>query len=179
MKKTLYVIGHRNPDTDSIASAIAYAELKKRLGAANVIAAMAGEPNPQTRYILDRLGIAPPLFLADVHPKVQDVVNRRPITLGIESSSYEALESFQASNVRVLPLLDAAGKPCALLTLLRLSESYLLPCTDRQREIRSSLPMLARTLSGKFVAGGEQSGDQTNFLVLESECLKKDLKASY
>ena len=55
MKNTVYVIGHRNPDTDSIASAIAYADLKRRTGLTGAVAAMAGEPNPQTRYILDRL----------------------------------------------------------------------------------------------------------------------------
>src|SRR5512133_3649554 len=74
MTKTIYVIGHRNPDTDSIASAIGYAALKQRLGDPNVIAAMAGAPNPQTRYILDRLNIPDPLFLADVHPKVRDTL---------------------------------------------------------------------------------------------------------
>ena len=58
MIKITYVIGHRNPDTDSIASAIGYASLKQRLGDSTiVVAAMAGIPNPQTRYILDRLGI--------------------------------------------------------------------------------------------------------------------------
>ena len=56
MDKQIYVIGHRNPDTDSVASAIGYAELKKKLGYRNVRAAMAGSPNPQTRSILGRLG---------------------------------------------------------------------------------------------------------------------------
>ena len=74
MNKTTYVIGHRNPDTDSIASAISYAALKQKLGDSSVIAAMAGVPNPQTRYILDRLDIPDPLYLADVHPKVRDTL---------------------------------------------------------------------------------------------------------
>lgn len=150
MAKTIYVIGHRNPDTDSIASAIAYAELKKRQGAPHVIAAMAGEPNPQTRYILERLGIPEPLFLADVHPKVRDVVNRQPVTLTTDSTAYDALESFHASGVRVLPVLDGERKPCGSLSLLRLSETYLLPCPECQREISTSLAALARTLSSEL-----------------------------
>ena len=154
MKKTVYVIGHRNPDTDSIASAIAYADLKRQTGMPEAVAAMAGEPNPQTRYILERLAIADPLYLADVNPKVRDIVNRFPVTVSLQSSAYEALEKFQSSGVRVMPVLDAAGRPQGRLSLLRLSESYLLPGSDRQREFVTTLPSLAATLSGQFVTGG-------------------------
>lgn len=157
MEKTIYVIGHRNPDTDSIASAIGYAALKTRLGAANVVPAMAGEPNPQTRYILERLKIPAPLFLADVHPKVRDVVNRQPVTLSREATAYHALELFHASNVRVMPVLDDEGKPAASLSLRRLSETYLLPCPERQREIVTSPAALAATLSsGRVQSPGDE-----------------------
>src|SRR5512137_1322324 len=145
MSQTLSIIGHRNPDTDSIAAAIAYAALKQRLGVPGVVAAMAGEPNPQTRYILDRLGIPDPLYLADVHPKVRDTLNRQPVTLSAAATAYEALELFHSSGVRVLPILDEHGKPHGVLSLLRLSETYLIPGRDRQREITTTLPDLART----------------------------------
>jgi manganese-dependent inorganic pyrophosphatase len=147
MIKTTYIIGHRNPDTDSIASAIGYAALKQRLGDSSVVAAMAGAPNPQTRYILDRLGIAEPLFLADVHPKVRDTLKRQPVTVDRQASAYEALELFNKSGVRVLPVVDADNKPCGLLLLLRLSESYLLPNHDKIRQVTTTLPSLARTLA--------------------------------
>ena len=120
MSKIIYVIGHKNPDTDSIASAIGYADLKQRLGNQNTIAAMAGAPNPQTRYILDRIGIPDPIFLADVHPKVRDTITRKPITAGPQTSAYEALELFNKSGVRVLPVVDGSEKPCGMLSLLRL-----------------------------------------------------------
>src|SRR5690242_14170456 len=101
MEKIQYVIGHRNPDTDSIAAAIAYAALKQRLGMSRVIPAMAGEPNPQSRFVLDRLEIADPVYLADVHPKVCDTLNRQPVTVSMHSSAYEALELFHQCGVRV------------------------------------------------------------------------------
>ncbi|HXE95893.1 MAG TPA: putative manganese-dependent inorganic diphosphatase [Dongiaceae bacterium] len=153
MIKTTYVIGHRNPDTDSIASAIGYAALKQRLGDASVIAAMAGAPNPQTRYILDRLGIPDPLFLADVHPKVRDTLKRQPVTVDRHASAYEALELFNKSGVRVLPVIDGDHRPCGILSLLRLSESYLLPCHDKLRQVATTLPGLAGTLAGRFETG--------------------------
>jgi len=153
MTKTTYVIGHRNPDTDSIASAIGYAALKQRQGDSSVIAAMAGAPNPQTRYILDRLEIPDPLFLADVHPKVRDTLKRQPVTIHRQASAYEALELFNKSGVRVLPVVDGENKPCGVLSLLHLSESYLLPCHDKLRQVTTTLPNLARTLAGHFESG--------------------------
>ncbi|HIJ81731.1 MAG TPA: putative manganese-dependent inorganic diphosphatase [Desulfuromonadales bacterium] len=155
MPKTTYVIGHRNPDTDSIASAIAYTELKRRLSGDPVIAAMAGTPNPQTRYILDRLGIADPLLLADVHPKVCDTVNRTPVSISLENSAYEALELFNSSGVRVLPAVDRDGRACGVLTLRRLSEIYLLPSHEKLRQVTTSLPNLAGTLAGRFISCGD------------------------
>jgi manganese-dependent inorganic pyrophosphatase len=161
MKNTIYVIGHRNPDTDSVASAIAYANLKRLLGFPMAVAAIAGEPNPQTRYVLERLGIPVPAYLADVHPKVRDILNRTPVKIGVKSSAYEAIELFHQSGVRVLPVIDNDGKPLGTLSLLRLSESYLIPGGEQQREIMTSLPSLARTLGGSFAAGGEDAGQLT------------------
>lgn len=151
MVKTTYIIGHRNPDTDSIASAISYTALKLALGDDTVVAAMAGAPNPQTSYILDRLQIADPLFLADVYPKVRDTIKRQPVTVGLQASVYEALELFNKSGVRVLPVIDDNNKPCGILSLLRLSESYLLPCHDKIRQVTTTFSTLARTLSGNFI----------------------------
>ncbi len=153
MIKTTYVIGHRNPDTDSIASAIGYAALKQQQGDLTVIAAMAGAPNPQTRYILDRLDIPDPLFLADVHPKVRDSIKRQPVTVNRQTSAYEALELFNKSGVRVLPVVDGDYRPCGMLSLLRLSESYLLPSHDKLRQVTTSLASLARTLAAGFESG--------------------------
>jgi manganese-dependent inorganic pyrophosphatase len=115
---------------------------------------MAGEPNPQTRYILDRLGVPAPLYLADVHPKVRDTINRQPVTIRMNSSAYDALELFQQSGVRALPLIDDDGCPQGVLSLLKLSENYLLPCKEKQREITTTFSSLSRTLAGTYVSGG-------------------------
>jgi manganese-dependent inorganic pyrophosphatase len=155
MKKTVYVIGHRNPDTDSVASAIAYAALKQQTGFTMAVPAIAGEPNPQTLYILDRLGIPVPIYLADVHPKVCDILNRAPVKVGMGSSAYEAIGLIHQSGVRVMPVVDDGGKPLGTLSLLRLSEGYLIHGGEQQRVISTNLPALARTLNGRFAAGGE------------------------
>ncbi|WP_306536127.1 putative manganese-dependent inorganic diphosphatase [Geobacter sp.] len=153
MDKQIYVVGHRNPDTDSVASALAYAALKNQQGQTNVTAAMAGEPNPQTRYILDRLGIEPPVYLADVHPKVCHVLNRQPVTAAANTPLRDALGVFHKHGIRVLPVVDEAGAPLGLVSLLKLSEKYLLAGTDRKRGVDASLRTLAACLDGTFLTG--------------------------
>ncbi|NJD38879.1 MAG: putative manganese-dependent inorganic diphosphatase [Geobacter sp.] len=153
MQKQIYVIGHRNPDTDSIASAIGYAAFKQMLGQTNVRAAMAGRPNPQTRYILERLGIPAPQYLADVHPKVRDVLGSRPIVVRQDTSLKDSLELFHRHSIRVLPVVDDAGMPVGVVSLLKLSEKYLVAGADRRRGIDSSLQSLAGSLEARVLTG--------------------------
>ncbi len=164
MDKKIYVVGHRNPDTDSIASAIAYADLKRKLGYTNIFAAMAGSPNPQTRYILDRLGIEAPQYLADVHPKVRDVISRQPVTAHASTPLKEALELFHMHGIRVLPVVDEAHIPSGVVSLLKLSEKYLVAGSGNRRLICASIDSLCRCLDGKFLAG-EPSDVVENFLL--------------
>ena len=164
MKKQIYVIGHRNPDTDSIASALAYAAFKHKSGYDNVVAAMAGAPNPQTSYILKRLGVDPPLYLADVHPKVRDVLGSRPVTTTAEMPLKDALELFHRHAIRVLPVVDADGLAQGVVSLLKLSEKYLVAGSDRRRGIDSSLYNLALCLEAVVLAG--ELADQVEHLHL-------------
>ncbi len=153
VSKTIYVVGHRNPDTDSIASAVAYADLKRRLGESNVVAAMAGSPNPQTRYIMDRLGIELPVHLADVRPAVRHVLKRPPVVAHASMTLREALELFYRHSIRVLPVVDNQGMPLGIVSLLRLSERYLVSGAGRKRVVRASSLALAKCLDGEFLAG--------------------------
>ena len=153
MHEKIYVIGHRNPDTDSIASAIAYAAFRRSLGHNNVVAAMAGQPNPQTSYILKRLGIEAPTYLADVHPKVRDVISRSPVTAPTDLPLKDALELFHRHAIRVLPVVDHERKPQGVVSLLKLSEKYLVAGTDRRRGVDSSLAALARCLAATVLCG--------------------------
>ncbi|KAB0663624.1 putative manganese-dependent inorganic diphosphatase [Oryzomonas japonica] len=172
MNKQIYVIGHKNPDTDSIAAAIGYAELKKQLGHANVKAAMAGSPNPQTLYILGRLGIELPVYLADIHPKVRDVIKRQPVTAGAEMPLREALALFHRHSIRVLPVVDGANAPIGIVSLLKLSEKYLVAGSDRKRGVDSSLSALAGSLDATFLSGG--ASDELEHLHLFIGAMEED-----
>jgi manganese-dependent inorganic pyrophosphatase len=71
------VIGHKNPDMDSICSAIAYAELKRKLGVPDVIAARAGNTNERIDLVLQKFGVPAPEFVSDVSATVADVMETK------------------------------------------------------------------------------------------------------
>jgi manganese-dependent inorganic pyrophosphatase len=109
MEKTVYVIGHRNPDTDSVVSAAAYAALKQAQGVHRCRAARAGKISPQTEYIFDRFGMPVPEYLPDLIPKAAYYVSEPPATVPEDVSVWEALERMQQGGQRVLPIIDRNG----------------------------------------------------------------------
>ena len=79
---TVYVIGHRNPDTDSVVSAIAYASLRNSLGGEHYIPARYGHLNTETSFLLERFGFQSPVYLRTVRTQVSDIDYDTPPTLG-------------------------------------------------------------------------------------------------
>src|SRR6186997_2562135 len=75
------VIGHKNPDTDSIAAAAGYAELKRMMGMTNTAAACAGLPSARTDFLFNRFKVEIPQVLSDVHPRIKDVLDDKPSTI--------------------------------------------------------------------------------------------------
>ncbi|GHT65123.1 inorganic pyrophosphatase [Spirochaetia bacterium] len=109
MNKRVFVIGHRNPDTDSVVSAAAYARLKQAQGMTNCFAARAGKINPQTEYILDRFHIPVPEYLPDLIPRAEYYLNGEPKTVCADVTLWDALEQMQQEGLRVLPIVDKNG----------------------------------------------------------------------
>src|SRR5215203_2515470 len=85
------VIGHRNPDTDAICSAIGYAEFKRRTGVPGAIAARCGDTNERIDFVLEAFGVHPPRFVADVSPKVRDVMANQVVSVRANATVAEAL----------------------------------------------------------------------------------------
>jgi manganese-dependent inorganic pyrophosphatase len=154
----ILVIGHRNPDTDAICSAIGYAEFKRRTGMAEAIAARCGDTNDRIDFVLNTFGVPAPKFVADVSPKISDVMQRKILSVRPDSTAAEALRLMDEKNLRILPVMDAEQKCRGLLSLFKLSK-FLFPAVSRHpgqqnsREVLSSLASLAQTLDGKLVVG--------------------------
>src|ERR671936_2753379 len=106
----IYVTGHRNPDTDSIASAVGYAELKRRVDPRNeYVPVRLGELNAQTRWVLERSGAPEPEFLPHVLLRVRDVMNQE-VPLAVEDDPVRTVGLRMAREERdLIPLVDADG----------------------------------------------------------------------
>jgi manganese-dependent inorganic pyrophosphatase len=104
------VIGHKNPDMDSICSAIAYAELKRKLGDPNVVSARAGNTNERIDLVLQKFGVPAPEFMSDVSPKVADVMETQIISVPHDCSIYHAMNSIEKKRMRGLPVVDADNR---------------------------------------------------------------------
>lgn len=133
-RNTTYVIGHKNPDTDSICSAIAYARLRSRQGINNIEPARAGDLNRQTEFVIDTLSVPRPKLLVDVYPRVRDVIRSEVVTIAGDAPLAQALELFHAHSIRLLPVLDDDRRPLGLLVLKKVAEKFLVP--SREAEIR-------------------------------------------
>ncbi|MDR3123999.1 MAG: putative manganese-dependent inorganic diphosphatase [Treponema sp.] len=115
MEKQIYIIGHRNPDTDSVVSAAAYARLKQAQGRHNCTAARAGNLSPQTEYIFNRFKVPVPQHLPDLIPKTAYYLSEPPATISEDVSLWDALERMQNESLRVLAIVDKQGKYKSML----------------------------------------------------------------
>jgi len=162
------VIGHRNPDTDAICSAIAYAEFKRRTGLPEAVAARCGELNGRIDFVLRSFGVPPPKFVADVSPKVRDVMHAGVFSVSPQAVVAEALGLMDEHNVRMLPVLDEERRCRGLLSLFKLSQ-FLFPSGRRlvdSRRILSSLRGLAATLGGELlVAERTESEEELSLMI--------------
>jgi manganese-dependent inorganic pyrophosphatase len=168
----ILVIGHKNPDTDSICSAIGYAEFKRRTGMSEAVAARCGDTNDRIDFVLETFGTPAPKFVADVSPKISDVMQRRILSVRPDSTAAEALQLMDEKNLRLLPVLDELRKCRGLLSLSKLSK-FLFPAVNRNaghtqnsREVLSSLSGLARTLDGKLVIGFDSEREEELILMI-------------
>ena len=102
----IYVIGHKNPDTDSICSAIAYAELKNLLHGGGYVAARAGQINQETQYVMNFFQTQPPIYVSDVMTDVSDIEIRKTQGVSGQISLKKAWNMMRALGVVTLPITD-------------------------------------------------------------------------
>lgn len=164
----ILVIGHRNPDADAICSALGYADFKRRTGCPNAVAARCGETNERIDFILRTFGVPAPKFVADVSPRVEDVMQSNVISVPPRTSVVEALAIMDQRNIRVLPVLDDDSRCLGLLSVFKASK-FFFPAPNRifdSRRILSSVRALSRTLGAKMICAFEPDRDEDLVLML-------------
>ena len=120
----IYVFGHRNPDTDSVVSAMAYAALHNALGNNEYIAAILGHPNDESRFLLDRFGFDVPVMLNTVRTQVRDIDYDRPPALGANVAISHAWGILHADeNLSAVPVTNEDGSLFGMITAGGIAES--------------------------------------------------------
>ncbi|MHA1310484.1 MAG: putative manganese-dependent inorganic diphosphatase [Candidatus Helarchaeota archaeon] len=154
MKDEIYVFGHKNPDTDSICSAIAYAYLLKKIGYKNVIPTRLGELNSETKYILKYFNIEPPILLENVEPTVEDlqlIIKIPKITP--DDPIIKALQIMMDLDIGMIPIVDQNGKYISELTLSDILKDYMENLTKSFEKHETYYRDIIDVLNGQIVSG--------------------------
>jgi manganese-dependent inorganic pyrophosphatase len=149
----IYVIGHKNPDADSICSAIAYAAFKEARGERGHIAARCGNSNARIDAILERFSTPLPLYLSDVSPRVRDLMVPQPLAVEDGATCAEALKLLDRHEISFLPVVTARKKVLGSLTLAQLGH-FFIPRLDEpraMRQVRTSLARIVHSLSASVL----------------------------
>lgn len=155
MSRPLYVIGHRNPDTDSICSAIGYAHLKQALGEA-AVPARAGKINSETRFVLEKFGVEIPILIADLYPRAKDIMSPVAITLLPDETLQELGQRMKESEAKSAAVVDEKGLLLGMVSLGDLAKRYFeeLEMPDLA-SAGVSLRAILKVLNGKIEVAGE------------------------
>lgn len=156
MPEQIYVVGHKNPDTDSICSAIALARLKEHLGMKNVVPYRAGKINRETAFVLAYFGVPVPEYLPDLHLRVKDLLKERVPTVQAGTSLQEAWSAMKERSQKTMPVVDKAGRMLGMITIGDIAEAYIgtmgiLDFSALKVPVKSVL----QTLNGLLLVGEE------------------------
>ena len=161
MPKTAHkvvVIGHRNPDTDSICSAIAYAELKNKTSSLVCEARRAGRMNQETEFVLKRFGVAPPQMCTDVNPKIRDVDYREMPGIPGSTSLRKAWEIMRDQKIDTLPITSADNELEGIITVKDIATANMdVFDTGVLATSRTTYKNILETLGGTMVVGNENA----------------------
>ncbi|MBR5645053.1 MAG: putative manganese-dependent inorganic diphosphatase [Treponema sp.] len=150
MEKTVYIIGHRNPDTDAVVSAVGYARLKNLLGFKQYKAARAGHLNPQTAYIFKKFNVPRPEYIPDLIPKVKYFMQDNVETVEESVSVWEAIGHMEKSTNRVMPIVDKNSKYLSLLHYSGFAKSVLsILNPEKKHTFTTNINLIQKTLNAQ------------------------------
>lgn len=149
----VYVVGHKNPDTDSICSAIAYAELKKKVTGEEYVARRAGQINEETQYVLSRFGVKPPELLKSVKLQVKDMDIHKIDGVDPDVSIKDTWAKMKEQNVKTIPILKDE-ELVGVISTGDIAKSYM-DVYDNQilSGARTRYKNIIKTLDGTLVTG--------------------------
>lgn len=183
MPNTVLVLGHRNPDNDSISAAIGHAYLRTKLAERDgnpeglvFIPGRLGPVPPESQWILDRNKVEAPKLVKHVNVRVKDVMTQDPVWVSADATMLEAGRLLRKHNVRSLVVRDDDGKFLGLISTRAIAERYI-SATDMLKEGESSSSMAVASSLLDSLTQKVSELMATNVLVLDEEDLVKDAAA--
>ena len=154
--RPVYIIGHKNPDTDSICSAVAYAELKNLLYGGGYCAARAGQINQETQYVLNYFNVEAPKLIESVKTQVKDIEIRATKGVNRNISLKKAWNLMQDAHVVTLPAVSEKGVLEGLITVGDITKSYMnVLDSSILSKAHTQYKNILETLEGAMVVGDE------------------------
>ncbi|GAB4241612.1 MAG: putative manganese-dependent inorganic diphosphatase [Candidatus Methylacidiphilales bacterium] len=163
-----WVIGHKNPDTDAICSAVAKADLLARTGQEGFRAARCGEVNQRTAFALQRAGVTAPVLVMDVRPQAGHICRRDVVAAHEHESMLEALNRLRGAGMRNMPVVNDDRRVIGMVALQKVVDQ-LLPRTDgalETRMVETSLTRINEALGGDFAHAVEPDREQVFLLAV-------------
>ena len=179
MPKKIFVVGHKNPDTDSVVSAIAYAELLRRQGLDNAVAARQGDLWPETQYVLERFRIPVPSLVEDVRPCARDLMTPHPIVGKPDESVHAVGQRLRTHHIRAMPVVGEDGHLAGLIGVEDFA-SILLQDLDPDLidQIHLQVDNVVETLDGRLLveAQGRKLRDKVMVAAMDIETVRRRLE---
>jgi len=174
-----YVVGHKNPDTDSIAAAIGYADLHQRKDLGEAIPVRLGDLRPETRYLLDRFGVPVPTLLEDVYLRVSDAMSEDPVMARPAQSLLEVGRLLRERNIRTLPIVDDDRRLLGLVAEEHFARLFFEGLDPNLLEtIPLELDNIVATLNGTVLVAAKERKlrDQVMVGAMDAETMKSQVQ---
>jgi len=163
-----YVIGHRNPDTDAICSAIGYADFLSRTRIPDAVPARCGSLTARTEWVLQRAGVEPPELVMDMRLRLSSICRTTVATASPDETFFEVYARMIAGGLRAIPIVDARSRMLGMLSLLDLL-ALLLPAeqdAEGMRTVRTTLRNMRASLDGRFLFEPGRLVDEDDIVVM-------------
>ena len=153
-EQNVFVVGHTNPDTDSICSAIAYANLKQKVTGKKYTAKRAGQVSPETEFVLKRFDVKTPGYISDVREQVKDMIIREVPGINKEMSLKKAWDIMDKDTLATLPVVNEDKDLVGLISVADIAKSYMdVYDSEILAKAETSYKNILEVLEGTMVVG--------------------------
>lgn len=157
MKEKVYIVGHKNPDTDSICSALSYAYLKNQIGEYSYEAKRAGVVSPETQFVLNYFGVEPPELIEDIRAQLKDCSYEEFLGVKEDTPVKECWEILKKTSISSLPVVDENNKVVGIISTGDIAKTYISSIDENLlKNAKTPVVNIAKTLNSKLFSSGNK-----------------------